>query len=118
MDHGALLCIHGLGSTPVRPQRYHSVSMSPCSIVVFTACCESCTQVQVRVYDRGDPDRVTTCSGTIFISRNQYGPVFNESVYRVTISEYHQLLNQVINITAIDRNGVSSLIHFTLEHYL
>lgn len=87
-------------------------------IVVFTACCESCSQVQVRVYDRGDPDRVTTCSGTIFISRNQYGPVFNESVYRVTISEYHQLLNQVINITANDRNGVSSLIHFTLEHYL
>ncbi|KAK7482291.1 hypothetical protein BaRGS_00026419 [Batillaria attramentaria] len=66
---------------------------------------ETTVTVRVEVYDRAQPDRRTTCTGTIFISRNTEGPVFTESVYRTTISEYHPLLEQVINTTAIDRDG-------------
>ena len=58
------------------------------------------------VYDIGEPSQVTVCSGTIFIQRNIDGPIFPRN-FEVEISEYHEMLTIVENITATDKNDVS-----------
>lgn len=62
--------------------------------------------MQVKVFDPNTPEAPVTCTGTIFIQRNLNSPVFTEDIYRVTISEYHPLLEPVLNLTAVDADGV------------
>ncbi|XP_070194144.1 cadherin EGF LAG seven-pass G-type receptor 2-like [Littorina saxatilis] len=66
---------------------------------------EKTVDIEVLVYDPADPGRQTRCNGTIFITRNLYGPFFSRSPYRATISEYHIVSDQVVTINAADRDG-------------
>ena len=68
-------------------------------------------QLRVAAYDSSNPSQKVTTLVTISVSRNEYGPSFNESTYAVVGPESVQLGTIVATVQATDKDGVSVCMH-------
>lgn len=58
-------------------------------------------------WDSANPDRRVSSELTITINRNPSGPVFKEQVYERTISQNYPVGDLVVDVEAVDNDGVS-----------
>lgn len=65
-------------------------------------------QLTVHAKDVTSSPLTGTATVTISVQRNLHGPVFDKSLYNITISEYHQVNSVVQRIQATDNDDPSS----------
>ena len=61
-------------------------------------------QFIVRASDNRQPPGTSQASVLITVVRNEFGPVFGQNLYNITISEYHTPLTSVSTVTATDQD--------------
>ena len=66
--------------------------------------------MRVTAYDSLSPSKVATSTVIITVIRNPSPPQFTLPSYEVTIPETYSLGQTVVNVTAIDPDGVSLLL--------
>ena len=65
--------------------------------------------------DDAEPGRMATADVTILVQRNANAPKFGRRDYRATVSDRATLGEPIVNITAIDEDGVSPWHIFTIR---
>ena len=63
-------------------------------------------QLVVQAYDNGNPPLYDTEVVTITVERNTQPPVFNPTVYQVTILETQSLGSTIVTVTATDPDAL------------
>jgi hypothetical protein len=61
--------------------------------------------------DNGLPRRCANSTGTIFVTRNQFPPVFLQEPYSRTIADTFVIGNTVLTLTATDNDLIGSLVY-------
>lgn len=74
-------------------------------------------QARFTAYDSANPRQVAQAELSIRVLRNQNGPVYNPSTYRMTIAETYEVGSVVLTLTATDADQVCWLIHFYAHFY-
>ena len=70
------------------------------------------SQLRLVVYDSAYPSARDTCDVLISVLRDESGPIFQPSAtYQITIPETTPIGSEVLNVDAIDPDGVSHPYH-------
>ena len=72
-----------------------------------THVCVSVTQLRVAAYDTAYPSHMTTSDIVIKVIRNANPPVFRKENYIETITEKFPIGDNILQVAATDKDGVS-----------